>query len=336
MSAAIAGAIALSTNGHSGQAAHIYPAPTVAALQATPARADPTSTTPATSTAAPTATASATATATATDAATPTLVPAVSVAPTLGEAWSATPHLYTPAPDAALTPAASALVAKIESQWGVHVVISSQDWGAGEAAQMRNLGALAGALASLPADVVSLATDNSHGALSVLSNEAGRTLAGWQPYGSGAANFYATEDWDGNVRSVASQIVLQTGSDRVTIAHELLHAYQMRDVSSGSYGQALLTPEMRSFMAATGWVRIVSDEELASRAHGSWDEIAAMFRYDGPDLTYVSETGETLEAFAPNPIEAFTAVGALIYAAPDGTELPGWTQYTLWFDVNLS
>ena len=328
---ATAGAIAFSPMGESGQETHTYAAPTVAADHATPAAPTPTASEAATSIATPTATAGVEVT----DPARPTLVPAVSVAPTLGDAWSATPRLYTPAPDAALWPAAFELLTAIESEWGVRVVIADQDWGADEAAQVRNLGALAGALASLPADVVSLATDNSHGSLSVLSNGAGRTLAGWQPYGYGAANFYATEDWDGNVHSVASQIVLQTGANRVTIAHELLHAYQMRDSPSGSYGQALLTEEMGAFMAATGWVQIVSDEELQNGVHGSWDAIAAMFRYDGPDLSYASETGETLQAFAPNPIEAFTAIGALIYAAPDGTELPDWPDYRVWFDSNL-
>ena len=88
-------------------------------------------------------------------------------------------------------------------------------------------------------------------------------------------------------------------------------------------------------MAATGWVQVASDEELQSRVHGTWDEIAAMFRYDGPSLSYVSELGETLQAFTPNPIEAFAAVGALIYAAPDGTELPDWPEYRRWFESNL-
>jgi hypothetical protein len=323
--------IAFSTTGDAGPAPHTYAAPTVAAEQATPALAAPTASDAPTSTATPTTRA----VVAPTDPPAPTLVPAVSVTPTPGDAWSATPLLYTPAPDATLSPAASELATEIESEWGVRIIITGQDWGSGEAAQMRNLGALDGALASLPASVVSLATVNSHGSLSVLSNESGRTLSGWQPYGSGAANFYTTEDWDGNLRSVASQVVLQTGAGRVTITHELLHAYQMRGAPSGSYGQALLTDEMRSFMAATGWVQIVSDEELQSRLHGSWNEIAAMFRYDGRDLAYVSETGETLEAYAPNPIEAFTAVGALIYAAPEGTELPDWPEYKLWFAANL-
>ncbi len=331
LSGAIAGAIAFSATGDSRQATYTYAAPTVAADHTTPATAAPTASSAATSIAAPTATAGVAAT----DPATPTLVPAASVAPTLADAWSATPRLDTPAPDAALSTAALELVTGIESEWGVRIVVAGQDWGPDEAAQMRNLGALAGALTSLPSNVVSLATDNSHGTLSVLSNEAGRTLAGWQPYGHGAANFYATQDWDGNAHTAASQIVLQTGADRVTIAHELLHAYQMRDAPSGSYGQALLTDEMRAFTAAAGWVQVVSDEELQSQVHGSWEEIAALFRYDGADLSYLSETGEAVEAFAPNPIEAFTAIGALIYAAPDGTELPDWTEYRRWFEANL-
>ncbi|MCI0884011.1 MAG: hypothetical protein J4O13_06475 [Chloroflexi bacterium] len=331
LSGAIAGAIAFSATGDSGQATYTYAAPTVAAYHATPATAEPTASAATTSIAAPTATAGVAAT----DPATPTLVPAASVTPTFADAWSATPYLATPAPDAALSPAAFELAAAIESQWGVRVVVAGQDWGPDEAAQIRNLGALTDALGSLPSNVVSLATDNSHGSLSVLSNEGGRTLAGWQPYGQGAANFYATQDWDGNAHTAASQIVLQTGADRVTIAHELLHAYQMRNAPSGSYGQALLTDEMGAFTAATGWVQIVSDEELQSQVHGSWEEIAALFRYDGADLSYVSETGEAVEAYAPNPIEAFTAIGALIYAAPDGTELPDWAEYRLWFEANL-
>ena len=336
LSGAVTAAVVFSAKGDAGQAPHTYAAPTVAAEHATPAAAVPATDAPSAS-AAPTSISAPAATAgvAATNPATPTSVSTVSVAPTLADAWSATAPAETAAPDAALSPAASELVTAIESEWGVTVVVSGQDWGLAEAAQMRNLGALAGALDSLPPGVVSLATDNSHGSLSILSNEAGRTLDGWQPYGPGAANFYASQDWDGNGHTVTSQIVLQTGANQVTIAHELLHAYQMRDAPSGSYGQALLTDEMRAFTAAAGWVQVVSDEELQSQVHGSWEEIAALFRYDGADLSYISETGETLQAFTPNPIEAFTAIGALIYAAPDGTELPDWTEYKRWFEANL-
>jgi hypothetical protein len=335
LSGAVATTVAFSATGESEQAPHTYAAPTVAAEHATPAAAVPTTDAPTASAAPPSISASAaTAGVAATNPATPTSVSTVSVVPALADAWSATVPAETAA-DAVLSPATSELVSAIESEWGVRVIVAGQDWGLAEAAQMRNLGALAGALDSLPPNVISLATDNSHGSLSILSNESGLTLAGWQPYGPGAANFYASQDWDGNAHTVTSQIVLQTGANQVTIAHELLHAYQMRNAPSGSYGQALLTDEMRAFTAAAGWVQIVSDEELQSQVHGSWEEISALFRYDGADLSYVSETGETLQVFTPNPIEAFTAIGALIYAAPDGTELPDWTEYKRWFEANL-
>jgi hypothetical protein len=255
--------------------------------------------------------------------------------PTLGEAWSATPAASTPGPVTPLTPAAAVLIAEIETTWGIDVITDGQDWGRFEAEQLRNLGALEGALEALPPQIVAIAARNNHGALAVLSNRAGRTLTGWQPYGSGAANFYATEDYGPGGRHETSQIVLQTGADTLTIAHELLHAYQLRDVAPGRYGEALLTPEMESFMAATGWSPNVSSDVFLASLTGSWDNIGALFDYSGPDLVYVSETGETVHAHAPNPIEAFAVVGALYYAAPEGTPAPAWPAYWAWFASHL-
>ncbi|HUF54214.1 MAG TPA: hypothetical protein VMR52_10635 [Dehalococcoidia bacterium] len=266
----------------------------------------------------------------------PTIGEAVSATPTLGEAWSATPSASTPGPTTGLAPAAAALFAQIEAEWGIEIVTAGQNWGANEAQQVKNIGAIGDALASLPPAVTALATLNNHGTLAILSNNAGRTLAGWQPYGNGAANFYATEDFSADGRVETSQIVLQTGSSAMTIAHEVLHAYQMRDVVPGRYGEALLTPEMTSFMAATGWVPNVSPQVLAASVNGSWDTIAVMFDYVGPDLVYSSETGETVHAHTPNPVEAFAVVAALYYSAPDGTPLPDWGDYWAWYDANLS
>lgn len=121
----------------------------------------------------------------------------------------------------------------------------------------------------------------------------------------------------------------------MTIAHELLHAYQMRNIGSGHYAEVLLTPEMKSFMAMSGWVQTVSDEELATKLGGSWTDIAALFRYEGHELVYTSEIGEVVHAFTPNPVEAFTVTGALYYAAPDGTPTPPWSEHWAWFDANL-
>lgn len=260
---------------------------------------------------------------------------AVSATPTLGDAWTSTPAPSTPAPTAGLWPATTALISELEAEWGVDVVTEGQNWGANEAQQVLNIGLLSAALESLPKEVASLATHNDHGTLAVLSNNEGRTLGGWQPYGAGAANFYATEDVGSAGRVETNQIVLQTGSAEMTIAHELLHAYQMRDVSAGRYGEALLTEEMRSFMEATGWTPNVSDEVLAAAVGGSWDEIGRLFDYSGPELVYESENGQIVHAHTPNPVEAFAVVGALYYAAPEGTVLPDWAGYWAWFDANM-
>ena len=334
-----AGVIAFGATRGSGQEAYTYAPPTVAAARTAPAAiagfvpdADDT---PPAAIVAPTADATqASATATG-PAATATVASSASAAPTLGEAWSATPAVSTPGPAVGLSAAAGDLIADIEASWGIRVVTEGQDWGRDEAAQLKNLGALAGALESLPAGTVAAATHNSHGTLTVLSNDAGRTEAGWQPYGGGAANFYSTEDVVGGNRIDSSQVVLQTGSTRMTIAHELLHAYQMRDIASGRYAESLLTPEMKSFMQMSGWVQTVSDEELAASLGGSWTDIAALFRYEGHELIYISEIGEVVHAFAPNPVEAFAVTGALYYAAPDGTQTPPWPEHWAWFDSNL-
>jgi hypothetical protein len=344
----VAGAVAFDATGRAAPKPETYASPTVAAASIAPAivasstpAADAPATEVPTQIALPTETPDAAPTATATTSATstPTITPIVGEAatatPTLGDAWSATPSVSTPGPTAGLWPAAVTLVAEIEAEWGIDVVTDGQNWGANEEQQLRNIGAVKSALEALPPNVIAAATRNDHGTLAILSNNAGRTLAGWQPYGSGAANFYATEDYDSSGRVETSQIVLQNGASTMTIAHELLHAYQMRNVAPGRYGEALLTPDMTSFMAATGWILNVSEEQLAASVGASWDNINSLFDYVGPELVYESEKGETVHAYTPNPVEAFTVVGALYYAAPDGTPLPDWADYWVWFDANL-
>lgn len=345
----IAGTVAFDATGDAQTNDGVYASPTVAGAStapaivtpAIPATDAPVTDGPTSTIAVPTEspepqpTITGTPAATGTTTVTPTVGEAASATPTLGEAWSATPTSSTPGPTAGLWPAAADLVDQIEAEWGIDVVTEGQNWGSTEAQQLKNLGALAGALEALPANAVAAATHNDHGTLAVLSNNAGRTLAGWQPYGSGAANFYATEDFGSDGRFETSQIVLQTGSSQMTIAHELLHAYQMRDVASGMYGEALLTDEMTSFMAATGWQPNVSAEVLATSVDGSWESIGALFDYSGPELVYESEIGEMVHAHTPNPVEAFAVVGALYYSAPEGTPVPGWADYWAWFDANL-
>jgi hypothetical protein len=272
---------------------------------------------------------------TSTETSAPTAVASsVSVTPTVGDGWSATPAFYTPAPAPPLTDAALALAGTIEAEFGVRVLTEGQDWGEGEAEQVRNLAAVSYALASVPEGVLSAANANSAGPLTFLSNSSGRTEDGWQPYGDRAANFYTNEDRGPAGRTAANQVVLQPGSASQTIAHEVVHAYQMRGLAPGDYVSALLTPEMKSFMATTGWRQLAPDDEVRA-AGGSWEAINALFVYEGRFLEYTNQYGDRVTLFAPNPLEAFAEAAGLYYAHPDGTTLPDWPDYWDWFDANI-
>ncbi len=268
----------------------------------------------------------------------PTVMPATSSAtasPTIDGAWSATPSVSTPAPSTDLTPSAAALASSLESQYGVRIVTAGQDWGADETAQLRNIGAVGGALAGVPASVRSAIAGNAGGALTYLSNDGGRTKAGWQPYGDRQANYYSNEDVIAGNHVAANQIVLQPGSTAQTVAHEMMHAYQMRGQAPGNYVLALLTPEMKSFMQATGWQQTASADEVRAAASHSWETLDADFTYSGRALTYASEKGDMLSLFAPNPLEAFAEAGGLYYAHSATTTLPDWPEYWAWFAANV-
>ncbi len=250
--------------------------------------------------------------------------------PTPGTA-SPTPPIATPTPGSAVAD----LVAQIQNDFGVRVLTDGQDWGTDEQRQLRNLGAVRTALTSMPNNVIAAIVAGDGGALTFLSNNAGRTEAGWQPYGDRAANYYSNEDRGQGGTFAANQIVLQTGSTAQTIAHEMSHAYQMRDMGPGQYVEALLTPEMKSFMAATGWTQLISDEELRANANQSWSQINAFFEYDGRDLSYINEFGTGVTLYAPNPIEGYAEAAGLYYAHSDGTTLPQWPEYWDWFSANV-
>ncbi len=258
---------------------------------------------------------------------------AATATPTIGEGWSATPAPIADAPEVA--PAASGLIAGIESRFGVDILTAGQDWGVGEADQVRNLGAVQAALQALPPGVISRIVSGSGGTLSFLSNQHGQTAGGWQPYGDRAANYYTNQDYDGQNAFATNQVILQPGSAAQTIAHELVHAYQLRDTAPGAFVEALLTPEMKSFMQATGWKQLVSDEELLAVQTGSWDGINSLFSYQGHSLSYVTEHGSTAELYTPNPMEAFAEAAGLYYAHGDGFTLPAWADYWSWFNANL-
>lgn len=268
----------------------------------------------------------------------PTVEPATSSAtasPTVDGAWSATPAADTQKPSTDLAPSAAALASSLEGQYGVRILTADQDWGTDEAAQERNIGALGAALAGVPASVRSAMSNNAGGALTYLSNDGGRTEAGWQPYGNRQANYYSNEDVVAGNHIAANQIVLQPGSTAQTVAHEMMHAYQMRGQAPGNYVLALLTPEMKSFMQATGWQQTASDDDVRAAASQSWETLDADFRYSGHALTYAGENGDMLSLFAPNPLEAFAEAAGLNYAHSAATTLPDWPEYWAWFAANV-
>ncbi len=96
----------------------------------------------------------------------------------------------------------------------------------------------------------------------------------------------------------------------------MMHAYQLRGEAPGDYAGALLAPEMKSFMQATGWQQTASDEQVRAAARQSWETLDADFMYSGRALTYTGENGDMLSLFAPNPLEAFAEAGGLYYRTP--------------------
>jgi hypothetical protein len=198
-----------------------------------------------------------------------------------------------------------------------------------EELQLRNIGAVRDALVGVP--LVVRVTANARMPLAILSNHAGMTEAGWQPYGNREANYFTNEDVSTSGAIPSNQIVLQPGANSQTIAHEMMHAYQMRDVPPGQYALALLTPHMKSFMAATGWTQIGSDDDVRAAANAGWAAINSLFEYNGRSLIYNNQFGDSMSLFAPNPLEAYAEAGGLYYGHDGALVLPEWPEYWDWF-----
>ncbi len=254
---------------------------------------------------------------------------------TIASSWSA-----SPAPAAAdsaprALPAAETLAQEASSRYGVHIVLDGQDWGPDEASQTANVAAVISAIDRLPVRVTSSVVANPQGALTFVSNQRGRTLDGWQPYGGFPIAFYTNSDQGPAGTRPANEVVLITGSADLSIAHEILHAYQFRGVAPDRYVLALLGDEMRSFMAATGWHQLASDDEVAAAATQPWESVNALFAYGGRPLTYLTAAGSPITLTPPNPLEAFAVAGSIYYARPPGMGLPAWPEYWAWFSQNL-
>ena len=243
------------------------------------------------------------------------------------------PDADTPPPLSGLTANTQALATSIQTAYGVRVLNAGQDWGADEPTQVRNLTSLQSALAGIPARVRSRI--NQNGSLTFLSNHTGQTEGGWSPYGKREANYYTNEDQSPDGYVQVNEIILQPGSTSQTIAHEIMHAYQMRDIAPGQYALALLTPEMKSFMAATGWTQTGTDEQVRQAAESGWDAVNALFTYHGRILAYNNQFGDGVGLYTPNPLEAYAEAGGLYYGHAEHLTLPDWPEYWNWLATNI-
>jgi len=250
--------------------------------------------------------------------------------------WSAGPTPVAPA--AALEPATEAerLAAEAARTYGVRIVVDGQDWGATEGAQADNVRAVISAIDRLPDTVISAVVSHPQGPLAFVSNNDGRTLDGWQPYGARPMTYYTNSDQGPGGYHAANQVVLSVGATSSSIGHEIMHAYQARGVGPDEYALSLLQPEMRSFMLATGWRQIGTDEEVRAAKDQPWSVLNALYVYEGPPLTYSTGSGGGSTLVAANPFEAFAIAGSMYYTRPAWMPDPNWTEYWAWFQSHLA
>ncbi len=255
---------------------------------------------------------------------------------TIASSWSAGPQPVPAAPASTLQPGTEALARQAAERYGVRIVLEGQDWGPDGASQEANVGAVISAIDRLPLRVTSSVVAHPHEPLTFVSNQRGSTVDGWQPYGAFPMTFYTNSDQGPAGRRPANEVVLVTGSSDLSIAHEVLHAYTFREVGPDRYVLALLGDEMGSFMAATGWRQLGTDDQVTEAADDPWEAVNALFAYEGRPLAYATAAGSTVALAPPNPLEAFAVAGSIYYARPEGMALPDWPEYWAWFDHNLS
>jgi hypothetical protein len=254
---------------------------------------------------------------------------------TTGSAWSAGPTPVAPATASEPAPEAERLAAEAARTYGVRIVLDGQDWGGSAEAQAANVGAVISAMDRLPDTVISAVVAHPHGPLTFVSNDEGRTLDGWQPYGAHSMTYYTNSDQGPGGYHAANQVVLSVGATSSSIGHEIMHAYTARDIGPDEYALSLLTPEIRSFMAATGWRQTGSDEEVHAAIDQPWSVLDALYVYDGRSLTYTTGSGGGSTLVAANPFEAFAIAGSMYYTRPVWMPQPDWPEYWAWFQSHL-
>ncbi len=254
---------------------------------------------------------------------------------TAASSWSMEPTLAPPAPAPPSAPEAVRLAAEAGEGYDVRIVLDGQDWGPSEASQVTNVQAVISAIDRLPDTVISAVVAHVNGPVTFVSNNEGRTLDGWQPYGGNPMTYYTNSDQGPGGSHASNQVVISVGATSISVGHEILHSYQFRNVSVDEYALALLQPEMRSFMAATGWRQSGSDEQVRQTINQPWSALNSLYVYEGRPLTYSISSGAT-STFAPsNPIEAFAATGSIYYTRPSWMLQPDWPEYWAWFSANV-
>jgi len=255
----------------------------------------------------------------------PAAVAGVSSAPAL-------PSPPAPPPETA----AAHLAREAGQRFGIRIVVDGQDWGPDEASQQANIGAVISVMERLPQRVVSAVVHHPYGPLTFVSNKEGRTLDGWHPYGGFPMGFYTNSDRGANGSHAANEIVLIPGFSDMSIGHEVLHAYHFRNAAPDQYAPALLGDEMRSFMTATGWRQVGSDQQVLAATGDPWDVVNSLYVYGGRPLTYMTAAGSSVTLTPPNPLEAFAVAGSIYFTRPSGMPLPDWAEYWAWFSADLA
>ena len=254
---------------------------------------------------------------------------------TIASSWSAGPTPVSPSPAPPAAADAVRLAGEADEAYGVRIVVAGQDWGADDAEQTANVQAVISAIDRLPATVISAVTAHANGRLTFVSNDQGSTLDGWRPYGGQSMTYYTNSDQSIAGYHASNRVVLSVGATRMSIGHEIFHAYQFRSVGPDQYALALLQPEVRSVMEAVGWRQIGSDEEVRQAVNQPWSELDSLYVYEGRALTYSSTSGATSTISAANPVEAFAIAGSFYYTRPSWMPLPDWPEYWAWFQANV-
>jgi hypothetical protein len=206
-----------------------------------------------------------------------------------------------PAPPPVVEPVPAVAAGPVERWAAAGIYIETQN----QALDDASLSNVDAALSALPARLLGSLGNPALGSLHILVNTEGRVLSGDRPYG-GPANFFSTNEG-------TNELVLYPNQSVFTIVHELGHSYNLRGVGAGRYAMVLLDPEMRSFLAATGWQITSTDEQIRTAV----DHIHVAYTYTGSFHWPRMSNDDPLEDFANSFAMYFLDPGALRQSSPE-------------------